>query len=431
MFCGSCTCLTGPFPVIAFPHVLSGNELERKCLDSLYECDIARSGCERKSDQSWVASTRKLGKSPPLDGLRGIAWSLVFLGHVQPLSFLDPADTGMFIFFALSGFLITQLAVSEFAVSGRINFAAFLRRRLVRLLPALVVFLSAWFLVAAFFMRSPWLTTVPQGGPSRTMHPLGAIEGIAASIGYVMNWIEIFHLFSGYVPIGHIWSLAVEMQFYLLWVSALMVLLRFGRRAALWAAACGSILASVEVILLVNAGAHGLRIYMGTDTRMGALLGGAAAALIWSNADLNLKNSKILSLLAFTGVATICWSAYAFGEPAHSVPAQLVWPLTAAAVSAVVFYLVDRPWTLLGRLSSGRTIRYIGRRSYALYLWHYVWLTWFRDLGLLGVVAGFGMSLVSAELSWRFVEQPAARWSAPNVSKEGKCERSAQFEVMG
>lgn len=131
-------------------------------MDLLYECDIARCGCERESNQSWAASTRKLGKSPVQDGLRVIAWSLVFLGHIQPLSFLDPDRSG--IFFALSGFLITQLAVSEFAVGGRINFAAFVRRRLVRLLTALVDFLSVGFLVAAFFMQSGWLTTVPHGG---------------------------------------------------------------------------------------------------------------------------------------------------------------------------------------------------------------------------------------------------------------------------
>lgn len=69
------------------------------------------------------------------------------------------------------------------------------------------------------------------------MHLVGAIEGIAASNRNVMNLFEIFQLFSGYVPIGHIRSLAVEMQLYLLWVSALIVLLRFGRRAALWMAA--------------------------------------------------------------------------------------------------------------------------------------------------------------------------------------------------
>ncbi|TAN22520.1 MAG: acyltransferase [Actinomycetota bacterium] len=355
-------------------------------------------------------SVKALGANPALDGLRGIAWAAVFLGHVQPFSSIAPADTGMFIFFALSGFLITYLAVREYAFSGRIDMAAFIRRRVVRLVPALAVFLIVWMVVSAAFTGHVWLTTVPQGGPGQVMGLGTVLEAAAAALTYVMNWAVIFNWFSGYVPIGHIWSLAIEMQFYLIWVSILAVIFRYGRHAALRLAVAGSLLASADVILLTHLGLGGLRVYMGTDTRAGTLLAGSAAALFWSHSKRELKDSKILPPLALVSVGVILWSGYALQKSQLSVGGQMAWPLTALACATTIIYLVERPDTLLGRIATGRVIKYLGKRSYALYLWHYVWLTWFRSLGFPGIAAGLIMSLITAELSWRLVEEPASKW---------------------
>lgn len=368
---------------------------------------------------------RKLGYRPALDGLRGIAWIAVFLGHVQPFSRLAPADSGMFVFFALSGFLITQLLLAENEREKHVKLFNFIKRRMIRLLPALVAFLLVWFLVVSIFMGSAWLTTVPQGGPGRSFSPALAVEGVLASLTYFMNWVEIYHSFGGYVPIGHIWSLAVEMQFYVVWAVALVLLLRYGKRVALWTALLGAMAANVEAIVLMHSGDAGLRVYMGTDIRAGALLGGATAAILWSYSSCNLKNSKTLSTASWISVGVILWSTYAFTRDTLSVAQQVAWPLDAVACAVVVIYMVEKENGLLARWTRSPWVRYIGKRSYALYLWHYVWLTWFRSLGFVGIVAGLLMSLISAELSFRFVEAPAVRWSkrrsrvAPVFGSEG------------
>lgn len=353
---------------------------------------------------------RKLGRRPGLDGLRGLAWLSVFIGHVQPFHSLDPADTGMFIFFGLSGFLITQLLLEEHHQRESIALKEFFKRRLVRLFPALVLFLMTWFSVVCIFDGSSWLSTVPQGGGSQFFSVKVALEGVVASLSYLINWIEINRIFTGYVPIGHIWSLAVEMQFYVFWAVALGILLKRGRKIALWTAISGSIAASLEAIWFMHHGATGLRVYMGTDVRAGSLLAGAAAALIWSNSKVDYVSSRVFSVLAFLSAMIVVWSMFAFRDPTFSIAQQAAWPLTAFACAVLVVYLVERPSRIGGKWSLHPLMQYLGQRSYALYLWHYVWLTWFASLGFAGIVAALVMSLISAEVSWRFVEQPISNW---------------------
>ncbi len=353
---------------------------------------------------------KQMGRRPGLDGLRGLAWLSVFVGHVQPFSNVVPADTGMFIFFGLSGFLITQLLVEEQAFRGTIRLREFFKRRIVRLLPALIVFLAVWILVVWVFLGSAWLTTVPQGGASRSLTLQVALEGVVASLSYFMNWAEIFKMFSGYVPIGHIWSLAVEMQFYLVWAFILVFLIRWGRKSVLWFAVLGSFAASTEAIWLMHLGDSGLRIYMGTDVRAGSLLAGAAAAMIWSRTRTDFSTSKVLKIAALISAIEILWSMYAFADPTFSISQQLAWPLTSIACAVAVIYMVELPHGRGGRWALHPVMQYIGKRSYGLYLWHYVWLTWFRGLGLLGVVMALGLSLLSAEMSWRLIEKPVSDW---------------------
>lgn len=356
------------------------------------------------------SEAKKMGRRPGLDGLRGLAWLSVFVGHIQPFRNVVPADTGMFIFFGLSGFLITQLLVEEQAFRGTIRLREFFKRRIVRLLPALVVFLAVWILVVWVFLGSAWLTTVPQGGPSRSLTLHVALEGVVASLSYFMNWAEIFKMFSGYVPIGHIWSLAVEMQFYLVWAFILVFLIRWGRKSVLWFAIFGSLAASVEAIWLMHLGDSGLRIYMGTDVRAGSLLAGAVAAMIWSRTKTDFSTSKVLKIAALISAIEILWSMYAFAGPTFSISQQLAWPLTSVACAVAVIYMVEMPHSRGGKWALHPVMQYIGKRSYGLYLWHYVWLTWFRGLGLLGVVMALGMSVLSAEMSWRLVEKPVSDW---------------------
>ena len=161
---------------------------------------------------------------------------------------------------------------------------------------------------------------------------------------------------------------------------------------------------------LYQLGDSGLRIYMGTDVRAGSLLAGAAAAMIWSRTRTDFSTSKVLKIAALISAIEILWSMYAFADPTFSISQQLAWPLTSIACAVAVIYMVELPHGRGGRWALHPVMQYIGKRSYGLYLWHYVWLTWFRGLGLLGVVMALGLSLLSAEMSWRLIEKPVSDW---------------------
>jgi peptidoglycan/LPS O-acetylase OafA/YrhL len=170
-------------------------------------------------------SPRRLGHRPALDGIRGIAWGVVFCSHALTLP-LALGQVAMFVFFALSGFLITGLLVEERTATGRVSLSSFFARRALRLLPALVFFLAGWLtVVLATGGHAPWTTTVPGGGTGAGTSPGLALQGAAAALVYATNWADIGGWFSGYVPLGHLWSLAVEEQFYLLWSPVVVLLL--------------------------------------------------------------------------------------------------------------------------------------------------------------------------------------------------------------
>jgi len=147
-------------------------------------------------------------------------------------------QSALFVFFALSGFLITALLVQERSTTGRVSLKKFFARRVLRLVPALSFLLTGWLgVVLATRGHAPWTTTVPGGGTGTGTSALVALEGVAGAMLYVTNWAEIWGWFSGYVPLGHLWSLAVEEQFYLLWSPVVaLILCRRSRTAVGWAA---------------------------------------------------------------------------------------------------------------------------------------------------------------------------------------------------
>lgn len=356
-----------------------------------------------------------LGHRPPLDGLRALAFLGVFAGHGELVPGGDSGAVAMFLFFALSGFLITSLLVGERWTTGTVSLRRFFGRRALRLLPALALFLMVWVAVIAVFGHDSWTTSVPQGGPGGPEPFLTALHAAAVSMGYFMNWAEVLGMFGHYVAIGHVWSLSVEEQFYLVWAPIVAVLVAWRLRGVAVAAlvlAAGSL---AEVPLLYHGGAGELRVYMGTDTRAAAFLLGAALAVLWCRGTLSwLRRPAVALIVAGLAGLVLLWAASPLSGPGavlgpRSETAVFLarWYACTAAAPVVVVAAASVEAGALWRALSGSTLTYIGRRSYALYLWHYVWLTWFRALGLIGVAAAFVASLACAEASWQLVERRA------------------------
>ena len=347
-----------------------------------------------------------LGHSPALDGLRGLAVLLVLVYHFVGHDFLYGGTNGVDIFFCLSGFLITALILDERRVHGRLSIRRFYARRACRLLPALFLLLAVWTGVMALFHDQSWMGATPSGdGTGRTVDPFGALRDIGVALVYMANW----NVISGGMeaPLSHLWSLAVEEQFYLLWPTMLLGLLLLGRRTRL--VVLGLLLAVSALLpwLYWDGGQGQDRIYFGTDTRAVGLLAGAFAALVWHERHALGRITRLAgtrAALALGLVLVVAWNKGSTPEKFVLMPAIL-----ALAVSQLVPYLAENR----GPLARGFRMRWLvwmGKRSYALYLWQYVWATWTHPFGWLGIVAGVVATLVTTELSWRLVEAPMLRY---------------------
>jgi len=350
---------------------------------------------------------------PGLDGLRALAVLAVIAYHVG-LGWASGGLLGVGIFFTLSGYLITDLLLAQQAATGGLRLAEFWRRRARRLLPALFVMLVV---VAA------WVALLQRA-------QLPALRGaMAAAAGYVSNWWLIaqnssyFSRFSPPTPLGHLWSLAVEEQFYLIWPWLILLGLYLTRDRGeqsrrRWLAGATLVLAAVSATLmavLFHPGYDPTRVYDGTDTRAFALLIGAALAIMRPSREMppdpGRRHRLLLDGAGAAGlfvVAVLIWRTGQYSPFLYRGGMVLLSVATAAVVLAVV-----SPASRLGKLLGWRPLRWIGVRSYGIYLWHYpiIVLTTPADggetlvRGCLQVTA----SIVMAALSWTFVEEPIRR----------------------
>ncbi len=352
---------------------------------------------------------RGLGRQPAFDGLRGVAWLVVFVAHANVIHDFAFGQVAMFVFFALSGFLITSLLVQEHAATGRVSLRNFFARRALRLLPALWLFLVAWLLVVAVLGNHPWITTVPGGGAGAAEPITTALQGVGAALGYFSNWFEINNLSSGYFPLGHLWSLAVEEQFYLIWAPVLTVVLWCRPRLAGIFAALLTVLSLLDAVVIHHASSTTGIVDMGTDTRAGAFLAGAFLTLCWTQRSRVVtwiqSHARVPTTVGVLGV--MVWAAWVFDHRASVLEFGLAWVGVSLGAAVLIANVVDERAPRKATILSHPIVIYLGQRSYALYLWHYVWLTWLRSLGLMGIVGAFAASLACAEFSWRIVEAPA------------------------
>lgn len=344
-----------------------------------------------------------------LDGIRALAVSAVIIYHLDS-DWLPGGLLGVGIFFVLSGYLITTILLNGWERSGILNLKDFWIRRVRRLVPAMLVMVAGtgvWIVLAAPRFWSPYIKDLPGG-----LLYLSNWEFIARKVSY-------FESFGPQSPLGHLWSLAVEEQFYLLWPLLLAAGLTYTRKLntlALFVMILAGI-SAVEMLLLYNPSADPSRIYYGTDTRLFSLLTGAALALVWPYHKLKKKVShQATRILDYTGGGSLlllglaCWYTNQYQPFLYKGGLFLL-----SLIAAVMIAAVAHPASRIGYLLEYKPLKWIGVRSYGMYLWHYpvIILTTpaaaSGETTVLRAVLQVSLTVLFAALSWRYVEEPVRR----------------------
>jgi peptidoglycan/LPS O-acetylase OafA/YrhL len=364
-----------------------------------------------------VAQRSRMRHVPALDGLRGVAVLGVVAHH---LGYLRGGFLGVDLFFVLSGYLITSLVLHEWAHTGRVDLGRFWSRRARRLLPAVFVVLGAVIAYAAYAAQDIEKDRIREDG--------------LFTLFYIQNWHEIFtgisywDQFSAPSPLRHMWSLAIEEQFYLLWPLVLVLVLgrprpHDRRRPRLWrllALTVGLGTASAAAMVLQHHSVSDVsRVYYGTDTRVAAILIGAALATLF-----RLGKSPNGSAARTTFEIAAVGAVAALGVAWVRVGGQEDWLyeggflLCGLAVGVVITAVANPRPGPVGRLFSLPPLRWLGAISYGLYLWHWPVIVYVAEprfdyqgptLALIRLALSLGLSVVS----YLVVEQPIRRGRVP------------------
>jgi peptidoglycan/LPS O-acetylase OafA/YrhL len=324
------------------------------------------------------------GRIEGIDLLRGIAIGLVMLRHAWPSVFPGAGVVGVVMFFALSGYLITGLLVDEQLRSGRVDLRRFYARRARRLVPALLLLVLGVVVVTLL------------------LDPLGDRGELGKTVLVALTWTGNLPFGHGSDATFHLWTLATEEQFYLLWPAVLMVAFARDRvRLALVLVAAACLLACVATLVWLRE-APDLAYALPTSWAVCFVVGGATRILgqravdrlavpPWA-APVALVGLAVLSVVPLRGHAL----TYLAGGPA------------IAALTAVLL-LSWRTWLTIS--GPARALVLLGTVSYGAYLWNYPLTLWLRPSldGWAGPVA-LVLTLVMAGVSWRLVEVPAQQW---------------------
>src|SRR6266568_6454696 len=367
----------------------------------------------QRAKPSPIDQPQRYPYQPALDGIRAVAVSGVVLFHFG-VGVAGGGFLGVDIFLALSGFLITTMLLREFASSRRIAIGAFYGRRARRLLPALFLVVVAVALYGHFYADQLQL--------------LKLRWDTLASLFYTANWRFIasgagyFEHFAAPSPVGHLWSLAIEEQWYLVWPLVVTGLLfvfgpPVGRQRRKWIVVTLGLaaLSAVTMAALVK-DANVNRVYYGTDTRAQTLLIGAALAMILHARSLSARTQRWLDATGLVGLFG-CIALFTTVGAADTWIYRGGFALTAVTATALIAGAAgpSNGWTR--RVLSLPPLPELGRISYGLYLWHWpvvVFLTQGRT-GLSGAALFFvrlATTLLAAIASYELVEQPIRhhRW---------------------
>ena len=351
-----------------------------------------------------------MGYQPGLDGLRAVSVVAVIAYHAHALGAggfgaARGGFLGVELFFVVSGYLITSLLLEEWARFGGISLTQFWLRRARRLLPALAALLVV-VLMAAVTWRTDTLVRL------RTDLP--------GAVFYVSNWVQVLAKVGYFDAVGappllrHLWSLAVEEQWYLLWPPVFIVLMRtFGgnaRRIRLPILA-GAVTSVVTMQVLYRSGDADRTnlVYLATFTRAGGLLIGAALATAWTPWRWPNAGRRHLVGLDAVGIASIVGLGAAVIGLSNTSSFVYRGGLTLVSLlSAVAIATVVHPGARCMRAAfTQRWLVAVGKRSYGLYLWHWPAFVLARvDRGVGRLALALAASVAASELCYRFVEQP-------------------------
>lgn len=343
-----------------------------------------------------------------LDGIRAIAVIMVLAYHLK-LALFKSGFLGVTVFFVLSGYLITGILISEVEEEGTIDLKNFWLRRIRRLVPAVMSMAVVIIFVSAVV--------------NRVIFTKGCKDFLASVLGF-NNWWQIFNKVSYFEaagvpsPFTHCWSLAIETQFYLIYPLILLGIYKLAKsrgegraKRGLLFAGVTLLLALISVILMIvlfNPQQDASRVYYGTDTRAFSLLFGALLAILWDYRMVPRRLSASVNMvLGSVSFAVLLVMTIAINGSSN------FWyrggQFVGTILTVLVIYAVSGRKTLLSRLLSHPVLKWIGDRSYSIYLWHYpiilliskgIKASWW--ITLIELV----LSVVLAELSYRFIETP-------------------------
>ena len=355
---------------------------------------------------------------PGLDGMRGF-WVVVgpIIYHARP-NFLPGGILAIDLFFVLSSYLITSIALNEWDKTGRLDLMAYAGRRVRRLLPALLVCTGGLTIYLVLF-----------ADPSLIPRWTGSI---VATLTYCANWFEIvsgvsyFQQFENPSPLYHAWSFAIEEQFYLFAPFFFLLCLKVFRKHAvrmLVAFSAVFALASAATMSLLYKGGDPTRVYYGTDTRAQALFVGIVlAGIVHSYGPPRTTGGR--NVLVAAGYA----SAVAFGIAVFTISEKTSWMfdyggfLAVAVVAGVMVLALSQPVRGPMHWFFGWTpVRWLGRVSYGLYLFHWpIYLVVIKPDRMKttgGFALGLALTVLAAGLSFHFIEQPIMQRRVPFLGR--------------
>ena len=343
-----------------------------------------------------------------LDGIRAIAVIMVLAYHLK-LALFKSGFLGVTVFFVLSGYLITGILISEVEEEGTIDLKNFWLRRIRRLVPAVMSMAVVIIFVSAVV--------------NRIIFTKGCKDFLASVLGF-NNWWQIFNKVSYFEaagvpsPFTHCWSLAIETQFYLIYPLILLGIYKLvksrgeGRaKRGLLFAGVTLLLALISVILMIvlfDPQQDASRVYYGTDTRAFSLLFGALLAILWEYRMVPRRLSASVNMvLGSVSFAVLLVMTIAINGSSN------FWyrggQFLGTILTVLMVYAVSGRKTWLSRFLSNPVLKWIGDRSYSIYLWHYPIILLISK----GIKASWWITLIEivlcvvlAELSYRFIETP-------------------------